>query len=167
MTAWLLDRKRPMDARAMAAHGLVVLARTHRVESREVETAAVNALIAALDDPWELVQRNAILGLREWGDPHAIPALERMMAATPDERGVRLARQTILRLKRGRHAGQETQKLRGDLEEMREENRKLRARLEALEARMGSANGAASASGGAGQTAASPDAPPSGNDQGR
>jgi len=147
MTGWLLDRKRPMDARAMASHGLTVLARTHRVESREAETAAVNALMAALDDPWELVSRNAIQGLREWGDPRAIPALERLMAATPDERAVRLARQTILRLKRGRHAGQEAQKLRGDLEEMREENRKLRARLEALEARLGSPDGAAATNG--------------------
>ncbi len=189
MTAWLLDRKRPMDARAMAASGLRALASTRRIDSQEAETQAVNALIAALDDPWELVSRNAILGLREWGDPRAIPAIERVISTSPDEHTVRTARQVVLRLKKGRHGGQEAQKLRSDLEEVREENRKLRARLEALEARMGSAdganatnaangavfaprrrtrrNGVASAAGGAGQTAASPDAPPSGNGQGR
>jgi aminopeptidase N len=149
MTAWLLDRSHPMDARAMAANGLRVLASTKRVDSQEAEAQAVNALIAAVDDPWEMVQRNAILALREWGDPRAIPAIERVIASSPDERSVRTARQTVLRLKKGRHGGQEAQKLRGDLEELREENRKLRTRLEALETRLGSggANGANGKSG--------------------
>jgi aminopeptidase N len=166
----------------MAANGLAALARTRRVDSREAETAAVNALIVALDDPWELVARSAIQGLRDWGDPRAIPALERAITTAPDERSVRLARQTILRLQKGRHAGQEAQRLRGDLEEMREENRKLRARLEALEARMGSAdgvNGASaaaasrrrtrrnSAASGAAKSASAAETPASGNGQTR
>jgi aminopeptidase N len=141
---WMLDRVHPMDARAMAAAGLRVLASTKRVDSREAETKAVEALIAALDDPWELVQVNAIGALGEWGDMRAIPALERFITSAADERGVRAARRAILRLQRGRRAGDETRKLRSDLEHVREENRKLRARLEALETRL---NGFAAANG--------------------
>src|SRR5262249_60788789 len=56
MASWLLDRSKPMDARAAAASGLGALARTKLIDPGEAQTRAGNALIAALDDPWELTQ---------------------------------------------------------------------------------------------------------------
>lgn len=144
LTAWLLDRAKPLDARAAAAGGLAALARTGRIDpASAAHTQAVNALIAALDDPWEVTQRNAAHALALWADQRAIPALERLVERTLDERTVRGAREAIRRLQPGRTEREETQKLRHDLDEVRDENRKLRERLAAIEARVEvGANGA-------------------------
>ncbi len=144
MTSWLLDRTKPMDARAVAASGLGTLARTKLVDPGEEQTRAVNALIAALDDPWELVQMMAIAALGDWSDARAIPALERVISTTTEDRVVRMCRQVILRIQRGRSGEEEARRLRGDLEQAREATRTLRERLEALEARL---NGSDSANG--------------------
>jgi len=141
MSSWLLDRSKPMDARAVAASGLGALARTKLIDPGETQTVAVNALIAALDDPWELTQMTAINALGEWSDMRAIPALERVIATMTEDRMVRNSRQVILRLQRGRSAEQETRTLRSDLEQVREANRTLRERVETLEARLNGANG--------------------------
>jgi HEAT repeat protein len=150
MTNWLLDRSKPMDARAVAASGLGALARSKLIDPGEEQTRAVNALIAALDDPWELVQMIAISALGDWGDARAIPALERVISTTTEDRVVRTCRQVILRIQRGRSAREEARTLRNDLEQAREATRTLRERLEALEARLNggdSANGAHSENG--------------------
>jgi aminopeptidase N len=149
MASWLLDRSKPMDARAVAATGLGTLARTKLVDPGEAQTRAVNALIAALDDPWELTQMMAIVALGEWGDARAIPALERVIETTTEDRVVRMCRQVILRIQRGRSAAEETRTLRSDLEQARQATRTLRERLEALEARLNGdhANGASSQNG--------------------
>jgi aminopeptidase N len=149
MASWLLDRSKPMDARAVAATGLGTLARTKLVDPGEAQTRAVYALIAALDDPWELAQMMALVALGEWGDARAIPALERLISTTTEDRVVRMCRQLILRIQRGRSAAEETRTLRSDLEQAREATRTLRERLEALEARVNGdhANGASSQNG--------------------
>ncbi len=107
MASWLLDRSKPMDARAVAASGLGALARSKLIDPGEEQTRAVNALIAALDDPWELVQMMAIGALGDWGDARAIPALERVISTTTEDRVVRTCRQVILRIQRGRSAREE------------------------------------------------------------
>ncbi len=150
MTSWLLDRSKPMDARAVAASGLGTLARSKLIDPGEEQTRAVNALIAALDDPWELTQMMAIGALGDWGDARAIPALERVISTTTEDRVVRTCRQVILRIQRGRSAREEARTLRSDLEQAREATRTLRERLETLEARLNggnSANGAHSENG--------------------
>ena len=138
LTSWL-DRSKPQDARMGAANGLRVLATTRRIEG-EAQVRAVDALIAALDDPWELVVYSTIGALAAWGDQRAIPALRRLVDRSPDERTVRGARLTIRTLQQGRTAGDETRQLRKDLEELRQRNRALTERLEALEAQ-NSSNG--------------------------
>jgi aminopeptidase N len=150
MASWLLDLSKPMDARAVAATGLGTLARTKLIDPGAAQTRAVNALIAALDDPWELTQMMAISALGDWGDARAIPALERVISTTTEDRVVRMCRQVILRIQRGRSGEEETRTLRTDLEQARQETRTLRERLETLEARIngGSAtNGAHSENG--------------------
>jgi HEAT repeat protein len=139
LTSWL-DRSKPQDARMGAANGLRVLATTRRIEG-EAQVRAVDALIAALDDPWELVVYSVIGALAAWGDQRAIPALRRLVDRSPDERTVRGARLTIRTLQQGRTAGDETRQLRKDLEELSQRNRALTERLEALEAQSSSSNG--------------------------
>ncbi|HEX6540663.1 MAG TPA: M1 family aminopeptidase [Ktedonobacterales bacterium] len=135
MTAWL-DLSKPQDARRGAANGLRILATTRRIEG-EAQVRAVDALIAALDDPWELTMLFAIAALAAWGDQRAIPALRRVVDRSPDERAVRSARVAIRTLQQGRAAADETRQLRKDLDELRERNRELIERLEKLEAQSG------------------------------
>ena len=135
LIGWL-DRSKPMDARSAAANGLATLAATKRIDPGETQTRIVDALIAALDDPWEMVWGGTMRALGEFGDARAIPALRRFVDRLPDERWVRGARETILKLEKGRSRDEEARKLRTDLDELREDNRKLRDQLSALEARM-------------------------------
>jgi aminopeptidase N len=137
LTSWLLNRSKPMDARAAAANGLRTLAATQRIDPGEAQTRAVDALIAALDDPWERVRMGATGALGEFGDRRAIAALRRAVASGPDEREVRGARLALRQIEQGRTPNEEARKLRTDLDELREENRKLRERLDGLEARTG------------------------------
>lgn len=139
LTSWL-DLSKPQDARMGAAIGLRVLANTHRVEG-EARTRAVDALMIALGDPWELTAFAAIEALAAWGEQRAIPALRRVVDRSPDERLVRRARIAIRTLQQGRTASEETRQLRSDLEELRQQNRQLRDRLDALEAQRPRADG--------------------------
>jgi aminopeptidase N len=138
LAAWVRDPGKPMDARAGAAHGLWVLARTGRVTDETARATAVEALIAALSDPWEWALRYAISALRAWGDARAVPELRRVIERHPDERVIRSARVAVAALERGRSERDELRRLRGDLDELRGENRTLRDRLDALETRLGS-----------------------------
>ncbi len=143
LSAWVADLAKLMDARAAAAHGLWALARTKLVTDEGARTRAVEALIIALDDPWEWSLRYAISALRAWGDARAIPGLRRVIERNPDERVIRSARVAISALERGDNSREELRRLRGDLDELRGENRALRERLDAMEARLGAvvANG--------------------------
>ncbi|MBF6591599.1 MAG: HEAT repeat domain-containing protein, partial [Ktedonobacterales bacterium] len=135
LTRWALERDKPMDARMGAVGGLHALAATKRVEGT-ARTRAVEALMAALGDPWELVVLLAAYALREWGDPRALPALRRVVETSADERQVRMAREAITAIQRGAKPSAETRQLRDDLDALREENRRLRTRVETVEARV-------------------------------
>lgn len=134
LATWATDLGRPMDARAAAARGLAALAQTKRIEPGADQTRAVDALIAALDDPWDATVASAIGALAAWGDRRAIPALQRLVTTHVDERVIRGARVVIRRLQTGDTASAATGQLRDDVETLRDENRKLRARLDTLEA---------------------------------
>ncbi len=133
---WATNASKPADARAAAAAGLRTLGATKRVDQPEARTRAVEALIAALSDPWEMTLRWACEATVTWGDARAIPALQRLASSSPDERTVRMARVAIRAIQSG-DAREETHLLRTDLDTLREDNRKLRERLDALEAQAG------------------------------
>jgi aminopeptidase N len=135
LAVWAADRAKPMDARVGALVGLRLLAATGRVEG-EAKVRAVDAALAGLSDPWELAVLAAAGALRAWGDARAIHALERVVSSNPDERIVRAARESSLALRRGATRSAEARQLRGDLDALREENRTLRTRLDALESRL-------------------------------
>ena len=122
----MTDAGKPMDARAAAATGLRTLAGTRRIDPGPVQTRIVEALIAALDDPWEMVVVNAMPALGLWGDARALPPLRLLLGRVVDERIVRSAREAIRLLERGETREQETRQLRNDVDELREQNRQLR-----------------------------------------
>ena len=62
-----------------------------------------------------------------------MPALEKMAARELDGRGVRMARENALALRKGAATDEEVKKLREEFEKIRDENAKLRDRLEKLE----------------------------------
>lgn len=147
IVGWLLDRHNSIQVRQAAAGGLRTLAATHRLPPGDAHTHAVDGAIAALDDPWESVQYQSLGALRDLGDDRAIAAVQRFADRAVDMRGTRIARQTLAALRGGRTRDDETRRLRTDFDEMREENRKLRDRLGALEARLGEDSGINGASG--------------------
>ncbi len=134
LARWATDRTKPMDARAAAVSGLRVLAATKRVDQPEARTRAVEAVAFALSDPWEMAAGAACAAAAAWGDARALPALQRIVAESPDERQVRNAREAIAAIQRGDAPRDETRQLRADLDTLREDNRKLRERLDALDA---------------------------------
>ena len=136
LSGWLIDRTKPQDARMAAALGLLALANTQRVAPGEAQTRAVDALIAALEDPWEPTVRVSTEAVAAWGDVRAIPALERVAGTATGEHLVRTARLAALRLRQRRTPTDEARQLRTDLEALREENRKLRDQVTGIEARL-------------------------------
>ncbi|HEX8996508.1 MAG TPA: M1 family aminopeptidase [Ktedonobacterales bacterium] len=140
LASWATDRTKPMDARAAAVGGLRILATTKRIDQSEARTRAVEAVAMAVSDPWEMASMGACAAAAAWGDVRARPALERLVASSPDERAVRTAREAIAAIQRGDSARDETRQLRTDLDTLREDNRKLRERLDALEAKTGAAS---------------------------
>lgn len=92
-------------------------------------------IAAFLDDPDFRVRIAAANALKTLKDESQIPALERMAARELDGRGVRMARENALALRKGAATDDEVRKLREEFEKLRDENAKLRDRLERLEAR--------------------------------
>jgi aminopeptidase N len=136
LVSWLTDAGKPMDARAAAAVGLRVLAGTRRIDPGPVQTRIVEGLIAALEDPWEMVVVNAVPALGLWGDTRALAPLRRLLSQAVDERVVRGTREAIRLLERGETRERETRQLRNDVDELREQNRRLQEEMQRLEAQL-------------------------------
>jgi aminopeptidase N len=88
-----------------------------------------------LEDPDFGVRIAAANALKTLKDDSQIPALERMAARELDGRGVRMARENALALRKGSGTDDETRKLRDEFEKLRDENTKLKERVVALEAK--------------------------------
>ncbi len=88
-----------------------------------------------LEDPDFRVRIAAANALRTMRDDAQVPALERMAARELDGRGVRVAREVALALRKGAATDDEVRKLREEFEKLRDENAKLRDRIVRLEAR--------------------------------
>ncbi len=135
LAEWV-GQSKPMQARAAAADALGTLGKDHRLDSGEARGQIVTALLAALEDPWPPVRRAAARALGALGEQSALAALDRMAAAELDGTLVRAARLAARDIRQGKAAGDELKQLHHDLDEVRNDNRKLRERLEALEARL-------------------------------
>ena len=88
-----------------------------------------------LDDPDFRVRIAAANALKTLKDDSQVAALDRMAARELDGRGVRMARENAIALRKGAGTDDEIRKLRDEFESLRDENSKLKERLATLEAR--------------------------------
>ncbi len=96
-------------------------------------------LLAALDDPFLRIRQSAVRGLRDLGDTEAVPILERLAGSDVD-RGLKAsARSAAQAIRKGDGAATSREELTRELEqirhasdEMKQEIRRLEARLEAV-----------------------------------
>ena len=131
----LSDRSNPMLLRSGAVAAVRILLQNGQLDPQSREHILMrDALISALEDPWVRSRSFAAMALRALDDASAIPALERAISrelSSGVKRGERLA---VHALRSGKKGEAEVRRVRRDVEELREENRKLRDRLTVLEA---------------------------------
>ena len=134
------------DARALAL--LAAAARAHRDEGlrrtaaaaigrvaqliESERTRAASALEDLLDDPDFHVQLGALRAAESLGDPRLLPALDRLSHAASDGRTRRSAVEAAIRVREAAKVPAQVAGMRSDLDELREDQRKLQAKIEAL-----------------------------------
>jgi len=92
----------------------------------------VDALVQLLDDPMFLVQLSAIAATEALQDPRALGALDRLAASGFDGRVRRDAAEAALRIREAQKVPSQVSALRSDVDTLREEQRTLQEKIEAL-----------------------------------
>src|SRR5205823_14942197 len=129
-------RNYPM-LRLAAAAGMQVLGRNHYLYSEEARQRAVTALCHAVEhDHWEPVRGISAEALMSLGEKRAISVLERAASHETESAAQREMRVAAHVLRTGDKSDERSKQLRKDLDEVREENRKLKEHLGAIEARI-------------------------------
>ncbi|GCF11831.1 M1 family aminopeptidase [Dictyobacter arantiisoli] len=123
--------------RRAALAGLQVVGSQRNLYSEAARERAVTALINTVEhDTWGPARSLAAMALSEFGEKRAIAVLQNLAETELDsgvQRNYLVAAQTLSTEDKG---DAQLKQLRSDLEEMREDNRKLREQLSALEARV-------------------------------
>jgi aminopeptidase N len=123
--------------RRAAAVGFGGVGRSRHLYSEDARQRAVTALLNAVEhDTWAPVREACTLALMALGEKRAIDVLERMAGQELDSRAQRYMRVAAHALSSGDSSEAQLKQLRQDLDEVREENRKLREQLGSLEARV-------------------------------
>jgi aminopeptidase N len=120
---------RPVQARAAAINTLGKLG-----EGRKDEV--FDHLISLLSE-WEFRVLVAVIqAFESLKDPKAIPELEKLAERTTNNIVKRRAKEAIKTLSGGLERSKEFQRLRDDVDKMREESRSIRSKLDAIEAEL-------------------------------
>ncbi len=98
----------------------------------EARTRVVDRLVELLDDPMFLVQLAAISATESLEDPRVLPTLDRLSASGFDGRVRRDAMEAALRVRESQKVPAQVSALRTDLDALREDQRKLQEKIEAL-----------------------------------
>jgi aminopeptidase N len=127
----LLDACAPRngDGLRRAAVGAVAHLATLVEEER---ARAVDALEQYVDDKSYLVATAAIAATESLGDARLLPALERIGEQSVDGRIRRDAMEAAIRIRKGAKVSAQVKMLRDDVDELREEQRRLQEKIEAL-----------------------------------
>ena len=137
LAGYLYTTQQPLLLRFAAAIGMMRLARNRYLYSEEAQQRAVTALSTALEhDSWEPIRAVAAQALGSLGEKRAIGVLERVANYETETRAQRDMRLAAHKLRTGDKADEQLKQLRKDLDEVREENRKLREQVGALEGRL-------------------------------
>jgi aminopeptidase N len=124
---------RPPRVRVAAVGGLAKLAELG--ESRRAEI--LDLLIPLADDPEFLMRLRIPAALEHIGDPRALGALRRLEQNELDGRIRRRAGEAATAIVEGRTRGEETSRMRQEIDKLREDNRRFEERLARLETRGG------------------------------
>lgn len=92
----------------------------------------LDALERLLDDPMLIVALNAIDAAARTEDARLLPALDRLTHAAADGRARRHAAEAAMRIREGRSVPAAVTSLRSDLDELREQQQRLRESLDAI-----------------------------------
>jgi aminopeptidase N len=126
-----------LTLRLAAVIGLSTVGRNRIEYSEDARNRAVTALIDALEhDTWASVRGVSAMALSLFNDKRAIESLERAASRELESSVQRQMRLAAHALRSSNKDDEQFKELRKDLDEMREENRKLREQLTALEARI-------------------------------
>ncbi|GCE04342.1 M1 family aminopeptidase [Dictyobacter aurantiacus] len=130
------DHNHPTLRRA-AVVGLQAAGQQRALYSEGARESAVTALIHILEhDSWAPTRSTAARALAEFGDKRAIPVLKSMADTELDSGAQRTYLVAAQRLSTEGKDEAQLKQLRSDLDEVREENRKLREQLSAIEVRL-------------------------------
>ena len=124
---------RPANVRGAAATALGQLG---QVVAEHRKDDIVDHLITLVGDPWLRTQVSAINALGELKATKALPDLDRAVQSALDDRVVRSARIASKRIRESGDRSDDVKKLREEMEKLTDENRTLKDRLDALEARL-------------------------------
>ncbi len=137
MAGYLRNSQSYPTLRVAAANGLWTVGRNRIEYSEDARQRAVTALCDAVEyDTWAPVRMYAGMALASYNDKRAIASLERAASRELDSSVQRQMRLSIHALRSSDKDDEQFKGLRKDLDEMREENRKLKEQLTALEARI-------------------------------
>ncbi len=133
----LADTQRRPTFRVGAAAGMMAVAGNRHLYSEEARQRAVTALCHAVEhDTWEVVKTVSASALEAFGEKRAVPALERAASREPDASVRRRMRRAAQKLNTGDRTDDQLKQLRQDLDQLREENRKLKEQMGSLEAKI-------------------------------
>jgi aminopeptidase N len=137
LSLYVENANRPLMLRYGAAMGMNVVGENRYLYSEAARQRAVTALIAAIEhDPWAPVRAISAMALMSLGEKRAINVLEQSADRDLDSRTQRSMHAAAHALRSGDKTDEQLQQLRGDLDELREENRTLKEQLGSLEARV-------------------------------
>jgi aminopeptidase N len=122
----------PQNGENLRRAAVVALARLGGLVQEE-RTRVVDELERRLDDSSFLVALDAVNSAESLGDPRLLPALDRLAVAANDGRMRRDAMEAAIRIRRGEKVPAQVRGLREDIDELREDQRRLQAKIEALE----------------------------------
>ncbi|MBV8696038.1 MAG: M1 family metallopeptidase [Ktedonobacteraceae bacterium] len=137
MTQYLNDPTRHPLLRAMAARGLRVVGAKRYLYSEEARQRAVTALCNAVEhDSWDMVRGICASALEVFGERRAIEILERAASRELDSGTQHSMRAAAHALRSNGKDDEQLKNLRKDLDELREESRKLKEQVGVLEAKV-------------------------------
>ena len=130
-TALLVAAAKPGREESLRRSALTALARHAQLAESE-RSATIDAILTAFDDPMFLVQRQAIHAAERLEDRRFLPALDRLAAGAFDGRIRRDATEAAMRIRESLKVPAQVTDLRTDVDALREEQRKIQEKIEAL-----------------------------------
>lgn len=121
----------PGNEEALRRSSLGALARAGELLESQ-RSHIVEAIMQGLDDPTFLVQVSAIVAAEHLGDQRFLPILDRLSASGFDGRIRRDAAEAAIRIRETQKTPAQVTNLRSDLDAVREEQRKLQEKIEAI-----------------------------------